>query len=127
LNGVFQCIFKTEVYLTRVWTIYQCICYFVHVLVKHHKFIYCNFKTQPSIVAKTTSGFNSGRTIWQYSHGLLLECLFVPSSTDRWAVWAKGKNGRLGRGETGSRNMAVTPKINFLTLVSYSLIQTVFS
>jgi len=39
-----------------------------------------------------------------------------------------GKNGRLGgrRGKTGSRNMAATQKINFLTLVSYSLLQTVF-
>jgi len=31
-------------------------------------------------VAKTTSGFNSNHTIRQYSHGLLLESLFVPSS-----------------------------------------------
>jgi len=30
-------------------------------------------------------------------------------------------------GETGSRNMAATQKINFLTLVSYSLLQAVFS
>jgi len=33
-------------------------------------------------VAKTTSGFNSDRTIRQYAHGLLLESPFVPSSTD---------------------------------------------
>jgi len=62
--------------------------------------------------------------------GLLLESPFAPSSTDCCAVRAKiGKNGRLGggRGETGSRNMAATQKINFLTLVSYSLLQTVFS
>jgi len=79
---------------------------------------------------KTTSGFNSDRTIPQCAHGLLLESLFVPSGTDRCSVWAKiGKNRRLGgrRGETGSRNMAATQKINFLTLVSYSLFQTVFS
>jgi len=68
-------------------------------------------------MAKTTSGFNSDRAIWQYAHG-------------RWAVRAKkGKNGRLDgrRGETGSRNMVATPKINFLTLISYSLLQTVFT
>jgi len=35
-----------------------------------------------------------------------------------------GKNGRLG--ETGSKNMAATQKINFLTPVSYSLLQTLF-
>jgi len=28
-------------------------------------------------------------TIWQYAHGLLLESLFVPSSTDCWVVRAK--------------------------------------
>ena len=40
-----------------------------------------------------------------------------------------GKNGRLGGhiGEAGSRNTAATQKINSLTLVSYSLLQTVFS
>ena len=39
------------------------------------------------------------------------------------------KNGHLGNrtGETGSRNMAATKKVNFLTLVSYSLLQTDFS
>jgi len=39
-----------------------------------------------------------------------------------------GKNGLLGGyiGETGSRNMAATQKINFLTPVSYSLLQTLF-
>jgi len=82
-------------------------------------------------VNKTTSSFNSDRTIRQYAHGLLLESLFVPTSTDRWAVRVKirQKNGRIGgrRGKTGSRNMAMTQKINFLTLVSYSLLQTVFS
>jgi len=41
------------------------------------------------LVAKTTSGFNSDRTIRQYARGLLLESPFVPSSTDRWAVRAK--------------------------------------
>ena len=41
------------------------------------------------IVAKTTSGFNCACTIWQYTHSLLLESPFVPSSTDCWAVWAK--------------------------------------
>ena len=81
-------------------------------------------------MAKTTSDFNSDRTIQQHgehAHGLLLEIPFVPSRTDRWAVRA-GKNGRLGgrRGETWSRNMAATQKINFLTLVSYSVLQTVF-
>ena len=77
----------------------------------------------------TESGFNSDRTIRQYAHGLLLESKFLPSSTDCLAVRAKkGENGRLGgrSGETGSRNMAATQKINFLTLVSYSLLQTVF-
>jgi len=79
-------------------------------------------------VAKTTFGFNSDRIIRQYAHGLLLESPFVPSKTNCLAVWAKiRQNGRLcgRRGETGSRNMAATPKINFLTLVSYSLLQTV--
>jgi len=69
-------------------------------------------------VAKTTSGFNSDRTVRQYAHGLLLESPFVPSSTDRWAVRAKiRQNGRLGgrRGETGSRNKAATQNINSLT------------
>jgi len=39
-----------------------------------------------------------------------------------------GKNGRLGGhiGETGSWDTAATQKINSLTLVSYSLLQTVF-
>jgi len=39
-----------------------------------------------------------------------------------------GKNGRLGGhiGETGSRNMAATQKINSLTLVSLLLLQTLF-
>ena len=39
-----------------------------------------------------------------------------------------GKNSRLGGhiGETGSRNTAATQKINSLTLLSYSLLQTVF-
>jgi len=59
----------------------------------------------------------------------------------KWYVFAKtrslakarfgrpyGKNGHLGGhiGETGSRNTAATQKINSLTLVSYSLLQTVF-
>ena len=80
-------------------------------------------------MAKTTSGFNSDSTVRQYAHGLLLESPFVPSSTNRWAVWAKiRQNGRLSgrRAKTRSRNMATTQKINFLTLVSYSLLQTVF-
>ena len=67
-------------------------------------------------MAKTTSGFNSDRTIRQYAHSLLLDSPFVPSIIDCWAVRAKiGKNGCLGgrRGETGSRNMAATQKINF--------------
>jgi len=79
-------------------------------------------------VAKTTSGFNSDHTILQHAHDLLLESPFVPSTTNRWAVRAKiRQNGRLGgcRAKTGSRNMAATQKINFLTLVSYSLLQTV--
>ena len=69
------------------------------------------------------------RPIVNSTHGLLLESPLVLSSTDRWAVRANiRQNGRLsGRsGETGSRNMAATQKINFLTLVSYSLLQTVF-
>jgi len=39
-----------------------------------------------------------------------------------------GKNGRFGGhiGETGSSNTAATQKINFLTPVSYSLLQTLF-
>ena len=36
------------------------------------------------IVAITTSGFNSDRTVRQYAHGLLLESSFVPFSTDHW-------------------------------------------
>jgi len=48
-------------------------------------------------VAKTTSGFNSDPTIRQYSHGLLLESPFVPSSTDRWAVRAKIRQKRRSR------------------------------
>ena len=66
----------------------------------------------------------------QYAHGLLLESPFGPSTTDCWAVWAKNKakKGRLGgrSAETGSRNMAATQKMNFLTLVSYSLLHTLF-
>ena len=82
------------------------------------------------------SGFNSDRTIRQYTHSLLLESPLVPSGTDCWAIRAKirqkrpsqGKNGRLGgcSSETGSRNMAATQKMNSLTLVSYSLLQTLF-
>ena len=60
------------------------------------------------IVAKTTSGFNSDHITRQYAHGLLLESQFLPPSTDCLAVRAK-------KGETGSRNMAATQKINFLT------------
>jgi len=48
-------------------------------------------------VAKTTSGFNSDRTIRQYAHGLLPESPFVPSSTDRWAVQAKIRQKRPSR------------------------------
>ena len=84
--------------------------------------IFCTFKT--------TSGFNSDHIIRQHAHCLLLESPFVPSSTDRWAVRAKIRQKRPSHGrsgETGSRNMAATHKINFLTLVSYSLLQTVFS
>jgi len=79
--------------------------------------------------AKTTPGFNSDRKIRPYAHGLLPESPFVPSSTDCWAVRAKiRQNCHFGghSGETGSRNRAATKKINFLTLVSYSLLQTVF-
>ena len=43
---------------------------------------------------KTTSGFNSDRTVRQYAHGLLLESPFVPSSADRWAVRAKIRQKR---------------------------------
>ena len=69
------------------------------------------------------------RTIRHYTHALLLESPFVPSSTDCWAVRAKiRQNGRLGgrTGEIRSRNMAATQK-NFSTLVSYSFLQTAFS
>jgi len=45
-------------------------------------------------MAKTTSGFNSDRTIRQYAHGLLLESLFVPFSSDCWAVRAKIRQKR---------------------------------
>jgi len=58
-------------------------------------------------VAKTTSGFNSDRTIQQYAHGLLLECLFVQSSTDCLAVRANVmQNGHLSghSSKTGSRS-----------------------
>jgi len=48
-------------------------------------------------VAKTTSVFNSDRTIRQYAHGLLLEGLLVPSSTNCWAVRAKIKQKRPSR------------------------------
>ena len=79
-------------------------------------------------MAKTTSDFNSDHTVRQYAYGLLLESPFVPSSTDSWAVWAKM-----------AVSVAVEPKpeveiwrrakkkINFLTLVSYSLLWAVFS
>jgi len=72
-------------------------------------------------VAKTTSGFNSDHTIRQYTHGLLLENPLVPSSTNRWTVRAKT-----------AVSMAVEPKLEVeiwrrpLTLISYSLLQTVF-
>jgi len=48
--------------------------------------------------------------------------------TYRFATIHKARNGRLGghRAETGSRNMAATQKMNFFTLVSYSLLQTLF-
>jgi len=52
-------------------------------------------------------------TIWQYTHGSLLESPFVPSSTDCWAVRAKIRQKRPSqesRGETGSRNMVATQK-----------------
>jgi len=78
------------------------------------------------IEAKTTSGFNSDHTIRQYAHGLLLESLFYRFVPIAGLYGQKlGKNGRLGghRGETGSRNGS-DPKINFLTLVFYSLLQT---
>jgi len=61
-------------------------------------------------------------TIQQYAYGLKLESPFVPSSTDCWAVQAKiRQNGRLDgrRGETGSRNMAVTQKIERALVTSY--------
>jgi len=67
--------------------------------------------------------FNSDHTIRQYAHGLLLESQFQRSSTDCWAIRAKiRQNGRLGgrSGETGSRNMVATPKMNFLTLFTPS-------
>jgi len=80
-------------------------------------------------VAKTTSGFNSDHTKRQYAYGLLLESQFYhPMPIAGLYGQKQGKNGRLGgrSGETGSRNMAATPKINFLTLVFYSLLQKVF-
>jgi len=49
-------------------------------------------------VAKTTSGFNSDHIVRQYAHGLLLESHFC-------TIWYR---------------------FNFLTLVSYSLLQAVF-
>jgi len=58
-------------------------------------------------MAKTTSGFNSDRTIRQYAHGLLLESPFVPSSTDCLAVRAKiRQNGRLG-GRSGEPEVEI--------------------
>ena len=77
---------------------------------------------------KTTSGFNSDHTIRQYTHGLLLESSLyhlVPIGAVRAKI---RQSGRLGgcRGETGSKNMAATQKIKILTLVFYSLLQTVF-
>jgi len=59
------------------------------------------------------------------SYSLLRQFL---ARTHRFATIHKAKNGHLGgrSGETGSRNMAVTQKMNFLTLVSYSLLQTLF-
>jgi len=48
-------------------------------------------------VAKTTSGFNSDHTIRQYTHGLLLESQFLPSSTDCLAAWAKVRQKRPSR------------------------------
>ena len=64
-------------------------------------------------MAKTTSNFNSDRTIRQYAYGLLLESPFVASSTDCWAERAKIRQKRPSRGrrgKTGSRNMAATQK-----------------
>jgi len=45
-------------------------------------------------VAKATSDFHYDHTIRQYTHGLLIEGQFVPSSTDHWAVWAKIRQKR---------------------------------
>ena len=62
------------------------------------------------------------RRIRQYAHGLLLERPFVPSITDCWAVRAKlRQNGRIGgrRGETRSRNMVATQKIERALMTSY--------
>ena len=56
-----------------------------------------NMAAVDNIVAKTTSDFNSDRTIRQYVHGLLLESPLEPSSTDRWAVRAKIRQKRRSR------------------------------
>ena len=79
------------------------------------------------------SGFNSDHTIRQYAHGLLLESPFVLSSTDRChLLGCTGKN----KAKTAI-SVAVEakpeveiwrrPKNNFLSLVSYSLLQTVLA
>ena len=63
----------------------------------------------------------------RYSN-MLLNCLLLVTRSPAKARLGRpyGKNGRLHGhiGETGSRNTAATQKINSLTLVSYSLLQT---
>jgi len=59
------------------WT-FLCLTAFCQFLINEYVMLYGSI-----IVAKTTSGFNSHRTIRQYAYGLLLESPFVPSGTDR--------------------------------------------
>ena len=79
------------------------------------------------IVAKTTSGFNSDCTIRQYAHGLLLESPFVPSSTNCWTVQAKMAISVAIEVKPEVEIWRQTKKINFLALVSYSLLQLVLA
>ena len=48
-------------------------------------------------MSKTTSSFNSDRTIRQYAQGLLLESPFLPSFTDRWVERSKMRQKRPSR------------------------------
>ena len=66
----------------------------------------------------------------QYAHGLLLENLFGPSIADCWAVRAKNKAKTAVWVAVAAKPEVEIwrrpKKINSLTLVSYSLLQTLF-